>query len=398
MIENRDIIIIGSDWSLQAGFLQTIAKLLVRRNRVLWISGIPLRPPRVDVRDFRRIVQKGRMMLATSVDSYDRSSPVTEVHPFFIPFYDNAVVRRFNDRQLRSLLLAKIRELGFKNYLLFTQNPMVASVIGTLGESSSHYMCIDDFAANKDSFRCLDSLEQETLGRVDSCFVMSDILMKTRIPQSGEIHFLRDGVDLDHFKARKDPPPEPLANIKKPVVGYAGILEWWVDYDLLDRCATAYPDVSFVIIGAVKTDISILSRHSNITCLGHVPVEDLPRYLEFFDVGLIPRRINRLTVAMNPRKLLEYLAMEMPVVSTNLPEVKKFADLVSVADNDEQFVRLVGEALNDNSPERKRSRRQLAERYSWQSVVDGMSDVMLAIERRKGSVPETNANAHSSRH
>jgi glycosyltransferase involved in cell wall biosynthesis len=383
MFENRDIIMIGSDWKLQAGVLQHLTRLLLLRNRVLWVSGIPLRAPRFDVRDIRRVVEKGRMMLATSVNSHDRSVPVTEVHPLFIPWYDSTVVRRFNDGQLRSLLLAKIREMGFRNHLVFTQNPMVANVLGTLGESSSHYLCIDDFGANKGSFRCLEPLEQETLQRVDSCFVMSDVLMKTRVPKSGEIHFFPEGVDLDHFRARGGPPPEPLAGIKRPIAGYAGILEWWVDYELLTRCAAAYPDVSFVILGTVKTDIAMLSRYPNIFSLGHIPFDELPGYLEFFDVGLIPRRINRLTVAMNPLKLLEYLAMEMPVVSTNLPEVKKFAGLVSVAEDDEQFVRLVGEALNDNTAERKRSRRALAERFSWKSVLDRMSDEILAIETRK---------------
>jgi glycosyltransferase involved in cell wall biosynthesis len=384
MLENRDIIAMCGDWNRHPGSIQHITEVLVRRNRVLWVSGIPLRSPRLHIYDFRRIAEKGRKMLSTWGNSYDHSIPVTEVHPFFIPYYDIPAIRRFNDKQLRSLLLKKIRELGFKDFVVLASNPMTAGVIGTLGESSSHYLCIDDYGANEGSFRCLGELELEMLQRVDSSFCMSDVLVKTRIPKSGEVNFFPEGVDLKHFKVTGNPPSEVLALIQKPVVGYCGLLASWVDFELIAKCAIAYPHVSFVVLGAAKRDISVLTKQPNIKCLGHIPYEVLPRYMEMFDVGLIPRVINRLTVAMNPLKLLEYLAMELPIVSTNLPEVKKFRDFAFVAEDHDEFVRLLGDALRDNAPERKRLRRAHAERFSWQSIVDRMSDVIQTIEERKG--------------
>ena len=386
MLEHCDIIVLSGDWNRKnPGSVQRVTEILARHNRILWVSGIPIRPPRLRTGDFKRIADKVRKMLGTPTQTNNHTIPVTEVHPFFIPFYDNVAVRRFNDRLLRSAILGRIQELGFKDYIVLPSNPMAAGVIGTLGESSSHYLCIDDYGANEGTFACLSELEQEILQKVDSSWSMSDVLMKSRIPKSGENHFFPEGVDLDHFKVRGGLPPAALANVKKPIVGYYGLLASWVDYELIVRCAAAYPDVSFVIMGKATTDISILGQRPNIKCLDHVPYEDLPSYAELFDVGLIPRRINRLTVAMNPLKLLEYLAMEMPVISTNLPEVKKFGDLVFVAEDDDRFVRFVGEALKDNTPERRRMRRAHAERFSWQSVAERMSDVIQGIERRKAS-------------
>jgi glycosyltransferase involved in cell wall biosynthesis len=214
---------------------------------------------------------------------------------------------------------------------------------------------------------------------------MSDVLLKSRVPKSGENHFFPEGVDLDHFKVTGGPPPAELAHVKKPIAGYYGLLAPWVDYELIVRCAKEYPHVSFVIMGKAATDISMLSQRPNIKCLDHVPYEDLPRYAELFDVGLIPRRINRLTVAMNPLKLLEYLALGMPVVSTNLPEVKKFGELVFVAEDGDQFVKFVGEAFNDNTPERRRARRDHAERFSWGSVAERISEVIQKIDGCKAT-------------
>lgn len=383
MLEHRDMIVMSGDWNRSPNAIQHITEIFAQRNRVVWVSGIPIRSPRVRMRDLRRVVDKGRKMFSTSMKSYNRSIPVTEVHPFFIPYYDQGTIRQLNDRFLRSLLLEATRKLGFRNVIVLASNPMVAGVIGTLGESSSHYLCIDDYAANEGAFRCLGELEQEILQKVDSSWSMSDVLLNTRLPKSGENHFFPEGVNLNHFKVTGGPPPPALATIKKPIVGYCGLLAWWVDLELIARCAEAYPDVSFVILGEAKVDISALTMHSNITCLGHIPYDVLPRYMEQFDVGLIPRRINRLTMAMNPLKLLEYMAMGMPVVSSNLPEVKKFGEQVFVAENTDLFVRYVGEALKDNGPERKRQRLALAERFSWHSVVEEMSRVIQETEVRK---------------
>ena len=384
MLENRDLIVLSGDWDRKnPAAVQHVTEVFARLNRVLWVSGTPIRPPGLRLNDLPRIIDKGRKMLGYPPQPDPEPLPVTEIHPFFLPFYDNRVVRRFNDAFLRRAILTKVRELGFRNYIMIPSNPMVAGIIGTCGASSSHYFCIDDYGANDGAFRSLGDRETEILQKVDSSFSMSDVLMKNRIPKSGENHFFAEGVDLEHFTARGGSPPAEIAVLKRPIVGYFGLLASWVDFELIRRCAAEYPHASFVVMGKAKTDISLLQGVPNITCLGHVPYEILPRYAEWFDVGMIPRRITRLTVAMNPKKLLEYFAMGTPVVSTSLPEVKKYGDLVFVAEDNDQFVRMVGEALRDNTPERKRRRRAEAERSSWDSIARGMSDIIQRIDERK---------------
>jgi len=383
MLEGRDFIMFGGDWDRHPFSLQHIAEVLRHTNRVLWVGGIPIRGPKIQAYDLTRIVEKGRKMLVTSANAYDRSIPVPEVHPLFIPFYDIGPVRRWNDRMLRSMLLKKIQQLGFKDYPLLTPNPMIAGVIGTLGESSSHYFCLDNYAANKGAFRILEKLERDILQKVDSCWSLSDSLMRTRIPRSGENHFFREGVNLDHFKRTGGPVPEALQNVPKPIVGYCGLLEWWVDFDLIVRCARAFPEATFVLLGAAKVDISMLSGQPNILCLGQIPLDELPRYMEMFDVGLIPRKINRLTEAMNPLKLLEYLAMGLAVVSSYLPEVRKFKEHVYVAEDGEQFVSFLGKALMDQAPARRQQREGVAARHSWKSVAAEICDVIQRIEQHK---------------
>ena len=214
MIENRDIIVMSADWNrLNPGCVQRVTVPLARQNRILWVSGIPIRAPRLRMKDFRRIVDKGSKMLG--VHSADASKPVTEIHPYFLPYYDNLPIRSLNDWLLRFSILEKVKELGFKDYILIPTNPMIAGVVGQLGETSSHYICTDDYGGNDGVFKCLDALESDLLQKVDSCFSTSHVLMGLKIPKSGESHFISQGVDLDHFKVTGGPPPDSVFTSQK---------------------------------------------------------------------------------------------------------------------------------------------------------------------------------------
>ena len=76
--------------------------------------------------------------------------------------------------------------------------------------------------------------------------------------------------------------------------------------------------------------------------LGRKSYAELPAYCRQFDVGLIPFKLNELTRAVNPIKLREYLAAGLPVISTPLPEVAIYEQMVNLADTPEEFVRRRG--------------------------------------------------------
>jgi len=69
-------------------------------------------------------------------------------------------------------------------------------------------------------------------------------------------------------------------------------------------------------------------------------------------VGLIPFKLNELTVAVNPIKLREYLAAGLPVVATPLPEVALYKELVAIADGAEAFAAAI-ESVLETGPQRR---------------------------------------------
>ncbi|MEG3072228.1 MAG: glycosyltransferase [Candidatus Syntrophopropionicum ammoniitolerans] len=118
-------------------------------------------------------------------------------------------------------------------------------------------------------------------------------------------------------------PPE-LQTLQGPVVGYVGAISAWFDQEMLAAAAHAHPEWSFVLVGPVDTDVSLLDSLPNVRLTGHKPYSVLPAYLKGFDVTVIPFKINALTTGVNPVKLYEYLAAGRPIVSSDLPEVRAF--------------------------------------------------------------------------
>ena len=93
------------------------------------------------------------------------------------------------------------------------------------------------------------------------------------------------------------------------MVGFFGLLNSWLDLEVIRDSALLNPEMSYIIIGPSQLPDSQLPKAPNLHYLGAVPYEKLPEYAVFFDVALIPFKINDLTIAVNPLKLMEYFAL-----------------------------------------------------------------------------------------
>lgn len=386
MLENRNIIVFADDWGRYPSTIQHIGKILAKKNRIIWVGSLGLRKPEFKVSDIARVLEKLSKMIFKREKSTAEESPVIDFHPFVIPLHDNAIMRRINKFLLLSKLRKKIKELNFSNPILITCSPVTSDVIGELGESSSHYICLDDYSLFEGAFRSLIALEGEVLKKVDSCFATAKQLLETRRPRSGNSFFLPQGVDVGHFSKFSPLESGVTENNNRPIAGFFGLLAPWIDLRLIVRSALENQDVDFVIIGKSSIDIMEFKNIPNLKFIGEIPYEKLPEYSGKFNVGLIPFKVNDLTIAVNPLKLLEYMAIGIPVVSTKLPEVEKFSDLVFIAKDEDEFVQLIRTALLDNIKDRNMKRREVAQKYSWVSIIEDLSAKIEEIEIRKQSV------------
>jgi glycosyltransferase involved in cell wall biosynthesis len=239
------------------------------------------------------------------------------------------------------------------------------------------YDCHDFLAGFRNVDRSIVEREDALLAQSDLIAFSARYLMDRTLgshPQARERSVLiRNAVDSAAFlgAARRASPG--------PVVGYAGALDHWFDVDAVASAAAAHPHCRFPLIGRIEDErVQRLQRFPNVEFLGELPHSALPAHYASWHAGLIPFLNNQLTRAADPIKLYEYFSCGLPVVSTRLPEVERFHDLVYLADSPPDFASAVGAALLESNPARNQARREIARQESWSSRCTGFIE---AIER-----------------
>ena len=204
--------------------------------------------------------------------------------------------------------------------------------------------------------------ERELLAKVDRVFAVNSALADAKRPLNPDTVEAPHGVDHAHFARALDPTtpvPADLEELARPVLGFYGSIDDWVDLDLLAGIARLHPDWTIALIGPVHIDVSPLEALPNVRLLGRRPHSELPACCKGFAVGLIPYRIEERTPFVNPIKLREYLSAGLPVVSTPVDEVVRLGDLCAIAQNAEGFVAAIEASLDADArgaPARARRR------------------------------------------
>ncbi len=187
------------------------------------------------------------------------------------------------------------------------------------------------------------------------------------------------GVDVERFAGDPDPPSD-IAGLERPLVGYVGIIDDYLSLDAIRATAERLQRGTVVVVGRANTDVSTL-QHPRISMLGFRPYETIPAYLAAFDCCISPFQVSRLTTAVNPIKLREYLAAGRPVVSTPVPAVLEYRDVVAVAADPAAFADAVDRMLepSHDTPAARSRRRDSVRSESWDAVAERIRPTLLAL-------------------
>lgn len=157
---------------------------------------------------------------------------------------------------------------------------------------------------------------------------------------------LRNAVDFDHFSIKPSKIYMDISN--RPILGYYGAINHWLDVDLIKDIATTHPNCLILLIGYDQCNAGrYLAAYSNILMVGEVSYQRLPYYLYSFDVCLLPFRRIPLTLATNPVKVYEYLSSGKPIVAVSLPELEPLNHLLTLARSPAEFIHGIDQALEE---------------------------------------------------
>jgi uncharacterized SAM-binding protein YcdF (DUF218 family)/glycosyltransferase involved in cell wall biosynthesis len=395
MTKRPDILCISSiDWDfIWQGHQQIMSTLAADGHRVLFLENTGVRAPKI--RDLPRVRQRIRNWWRGTKGFREERPNLFVYSPLLLPLPYSRIARWINRFMLVRALKRWMRATGFYRPIVWTflPTPLALDLARAVDPQVTIYYCIDDLPSSSVGARRIVPSEKRLFREADLVFVTSENLRRRAAAFSSRVHLFPFGVNFEQFdrvRQSADPLPADLQQLARPVIGYVGGLHRWVDQALVAAVAERMPDATFALVGPPQTDVSALEQCPNIRLFGQRSHLDVARYVKGFDVGIVPYLLSDYTANVYPTKLNEYLVMGIPVVATDLPEIRRFnaehGDIVEVASSADEFADAIRRSLHKSAPAVVERRMVVAHSNSWASRIAAMSELIDdAVARRAAS-------------
>lgn len=388
---HRDIVCFaGADWSTPLWTnRQHIMSRLSKNNRVLYIESVGFRTPNfASGSDWRKIISKIKRIFSPIRKISDN---LYILSPLAVPYYNNGLVNFINKRLLFFQVNRAQKKLDFKHPILWSYLPHAIWLIGKIDFNCVVYHCVDQHAEIPGvASAWLSGIEKSFLKKCDVVFVTSLKLYESKKKYNKNTYYLPNVSDFSHFsKANRADTmvPDDIKDIKHPVIGYIGnICDHKVDIDLVIYIAKTLPEYSFVLVGPIwennheiSQKIDVARHQNNIFLLGLRTYEVLPNYIKSFDICMIPHKITAYSQSSFPIKIHEFLASGKPIVTTDLPSLIDYADIIYVAADQNEFVTKINAALAESDSQVRERRINISSRNTWESRIKSMEEIIEKI-------------------
>lgn len=311
-----------------------------------------------------------------NISSYDPIEKIknnlTVISPAAFPFDSKfSFFRALNNIIILYAIKKYISKEDRDNAVVMVNAPYFNSAIDRLDYSILVYDIMDELTYGKlslvnDEINLMKKADILTAGTNSVCE------NKTRI-SGREIKFIPCGVDYEHFHAPVENHPEKpdrIDDIEKPIVGFFGAINERIDFEIVNYLCDKVI-ANFLFIGPVYSSAGELPEYNNLFFIGSVDYQNLPRYLYYFDIAIVPYKLTEGIQYVNPVKVLEYMAGERTVISTAIPDVEKFfGDCVEIANSKEEFGDLLNKLLVHKNIRKIKIGNEKAQSRSWSKMAD----------------------------
>lgn len=288
------------------------------------------------------------------------------------------------DQVYARLMAELVNAEGLVDPVAWFYTPMLLPAIDRIRDVHVVYDAMDELTLFRFAPEGLAEREAQLLARAAVTFAGGASLGEAKARRHPRVRTFPSGVDADHYRQALQSTlalPSDLSALPEPRVGYIGVIDERIDYDLLREATAQRPGISWVMVGpVVKVSPEELPVAPNLAYLGQKAYADLPAYVRGFAVCMMPFALNDSTRFISPTKTLEYMAARRPIVSTPVTDVVRlYGDVVRVAHDAGAFVAHVDASLSETAEaEEARTVRGAAHlaRNSWDAIADEMDEEM----------------------
>jgi glycosyltransferase involved in cell wall biosynthesis len=398
MIKGRDIVVVGlaaMDSRIGSNVIN-LAHEFARHNRVLYVN-YPLdrftlwRERKDPLIIKRKNIMKGKQdKLVKITDNLWNLYPNTILESISQLKVDWLfdILNKINNKRQANEVNKTLKELDFKDVIVFNDTDMFRSLFlqDLINAKTAIYYTRDNMVA-VDFWKAQGiRIEAKIMAKADVVVANSTYLADLARAFNPHSYYVGQGCDMSLFdKKLIKEAPKDIKDIKGPIIGYIGVLfNLRLDIEVLVYLAKQRPDWSIVLVGPEDEAFAASELHQleNVYFLGSKKMEELPAYLNSFDVALNPQLLNDVTIGNYPRKIDEYLAMGKPTVATKTQGMSVFEDFTYLAENKEGYLKLVQKALEENTPELEIEREKFARSHTWEANANEIFKYVDFIENK----------------
>jgi glycosyltransferase involved in cell wall biosynthesis len=270
---------------------------------------------------------------------------------------------------------------GLERPVVITSHPLVAGFAPLEWAERVVFYATDDWTAYPARRRWWPAYEEgyERIRQAKRsvCAVSEPIIERLR--PTGPCAVIPNGVEPSEWMGGRA--PEWLEALPHPRLLYVGSLDSRLDVTAIESVARAHRSGSVLLVGPPLDEPHIAPLRSlpNVHIRRTVDRATLPALVMGCDVAMVPHVRSRLTTAMSPLKVYEYLAGGRPVASIDLPPLRDIDSRVVLAPDSSGFAGAVKAALAlGTAPEEER--RAFLDANSWERRHAALLDLALGAQ------------------
>jgi len=303
-------------------------------------------------------------------------------------------INRINHSGIVKDIRHRIGQYDKKDVMIWTFMPYSVDFVKRVGTYFTIYHCAGNYSVEKNNAlrkHTVLKMEKELLDEADMVIAQTRSLCEKFKVFGKTIFYLPSAIDLERYCGNlknKKINKEEFDKINRPRIGIVGYFDDdFYDIELLEYLLTERKKWSFVFIGPVTPKAGRfrrLKKYPNAFFLGYKDPALIPAYIKELDIGAIPYKTNEYMNEVSPTKFYEYVACGKPVVSTNIPDIERYKEVVSQARNKDEFLKYAEALFTQKKWNFLKNRTfQIAKENSLDSYVRKLEGV---IEHEKSTV------------
>ncbi|MFA5147172.1 MAG: glycosyltransferase [Candidatus Omnitrophota bacterium] len=373
----------GTNWGRNWGITQRAMTAFARTNKVIYIEYQP---------SFAHCWLRGASYIDYSSKGrgvFEKvSDNLTIYHPRpGLPFNNYArAVNVINQRTIAADIRTALAGASARDVILWAFVPYAIDFVNGLDRSFTVYHCAANYPAEKNNAlrrRTVMDMESALTGAADLVVAQTRSLLKRFESIGKKTFYLPSAVEARYSApdgAGASGRSPLLPDNSRPRIGIVGYFDdAFYDTDLLEYLVDARREWSFIFIGPVTgkaRSFKKLNGMPNAVFLGYREPQTVPGLLKGMDVGIIPYKVNSFMDEVSPNKFYEYIACGVPVVSTSLPDLKDYGDVIKIAGGKEEFLKHIDYFLSASG---KGSLREKAMETAARHSLDGYMERLSAV-------------------